>query len=87
MLELGHNPFPPMITFPALPFSLQDLASGPNLDYVTPDVDHVDVEVTVHFLWELEVKEIKWFDAASVVYADVLVDPHHTSSNKFYLFL
>ncbi|CAD8136573.1 unnamed protein product [Paramecium octaurelia] len=87
VLELGHNPFPSMITFPALPFSLQDLASGPNLDYVTPDVDHVDVEVTVHFLWELEVKEIKWFDAASVVYADVLVDPHHTSSNKFYLFL
>lgn len=52
-----------MITYPALPFSLQDLASGPNLDYVTPDIDHVDVEVSVHFLWELEVKDIHWFDA------------------------
>ncbi|CAD8138370.1 unnamed protein product [Paramecium pentaurelia] len=87
VLELGHNPFPSMITYPALPFSLQDLASGPNLDYVTPDIDHVDVEVTVHFLWELEVKDIHWFDAQSVVYSDVLVDPHHTDSNKFYLFL
>ncbi|CAD8054095.1 unnamed protein product [Paramecium sonneborni] len=87
VLELGHNPFPSIITYPALPFNLQDLASGPNLQYITPDIDHNDVEVQVHFLWELDVKDIQWFDASSVVYADVLIDPHHTNSNKFYLFL
>ncbi|CAD8043970.1 unnamed protein product [Paramecium primaurelia] len=85
--ELGHDPFPNMITYPAEPFLLQDLASGPNLKYITPDVSQDHVEVLVHFLWELELRNVTFFDAKDVAYADILVDPHHHNNNKYYLFL
>ncbi|CAD8142567.1 unnamed protein product [Paramecium octaurelia] len=85
--DLGHDPFPSMITYPAEPFLLQDLASGPNLQYVTPDFSQDHVEVQVHFLWEIELRNVSLFDAKDVAYADLLVDPHHHNNNKFYLFL
>ncbi|CAD8135596.1 unnamed protein product [Paramecium octaurelia] len=85
--DLGHDPFPNMITYPAEPFLLQDLASGPNLQYITPDFHQDHVEVQVHFLWEIELRNVSLFDAKDVAYADLLVDPHHHNNNKFYLFL
>lgn len=45
------------------------------------------MEILVHFLWELELKNVTFFDAKDVAYADLLVDPHHHNNNKYYLFL
>ncbi|CAD8046367.1 unnamed protein product [Paramecium sonneborni] len=85
--DLGHDPFPTMITYPSQPFILQDLASGPNLQYITPDIHQDHVQVLVHFLWELELYHAHIFDPQDVSYADILVDPHHHNDNKYYLFL
>lgn len=61
------------------------MAAGPNLIYNNGNNSKADhAIVSVHTIWELNVTGIDWPLVTDVAYADVLVDPHWTDSNKFY---
>ncbi|CAK57135.1 unnamed protein product (macronuclear) [Paramecium tetraurelia] len=86
ILNFNNNPINPIITIPSNPLPLEQIASGPNLQFTS--VDQVENELqdkisyTIQQVMKLSIGNIHMPDPSDVIYQDILVNEN---PSQFYL--
>ncbi|CAD8206153.1 unnamed protein product [Paramecium octaurelia] len=86
ILNFNNNPINPIITIPSNPLPLEQIASGPNLQFTS--IDQVENELqgkisyTIQQVMKLSIENIHMPDPKDVIYSDILVNEN---ASQFYI--